>query len=194
MATGLTDPARQVTAAVRPVLSALARGTSGVTADDVDDLVSHVVEKVLRRVAAGAEIHDLAAYSKQAARYAFYDHVEQRGAGELAPRDHPADGQGGDPWIERVAQRILSDSPSNQVIAREDARRHQANILWAFQQLTVAERSILLLRHEDGLDGEEIAELLGYRNAAVVDSLASRARTKLRRYLSLTLQGWVDGR
>ena len=194
MASGLTDPARQVTAAVRPVLSALARGTPGVNADDVDDLVSQVVEKVLCRLAAGAEIHDLGPYSKQAARHIFYDHVGQRGGGELAPSERAADVQGGDPWIERVAQRILSDSPSDQVIAREDARRHQANILWAFQHLSVEERSILFLRHDDGLDGEEIAELLAYRNAAVVDSLASRARTKLRRYLSPTLQGWVDGR
>lgn len=37
--------------------------------------------------------------------------------------------------------------------------------------------------------------LLGYKNAAVVaDTLASRARTKLRRHLSPSLLGWALGR
>jgi RNA polymerase sigma factor (sigma-70 family) len=194
VATGLTDPALQVRQAVRPVLLALARGTPEINADDVEDLVSHVVERVLLRLVAGAKIEDLAAYSKKAARHAFYDRVGQRGVDDLAPKEDAAQGEGGVPWLERVAHRALSASPSDQLIAREDALRHKERITWAFQQLSVAERSILFLRHEECLDGEKIAELLGYKSAAVVDSLASRARTKLQRYLSPSLLGWALGR
>ncbi len=192
MATGLTDPAGQVIRAARPVLSALARGTPAVNVDDVDDLVSHVVEKVLRRLAREPKIEDLAAYSKRTARNAFYDHVGRRGADDLlAPTDDAANGQGIDPWT--VVHIVSSASTSEQVIAREDALRHSEHITWALQQLSVAERSVLLLRHEQGLDGEEIAELLGYKSAAVVDSTATRARTKLQGYLSPSLLGWALG-
>ena len=192
MATGLTDPARQVSRAARPVLSALAGGTPAVKADDVDDLLSIVVEKVLRRLGREPAIEDLAAYSKKTARNAFNDHVRRRSADDvLASRDDAADGQGIGPWT--VAHLVSAASPSDQVIAREDALRHSQRITWALQQLSVAERSVLFLRHEQGLDGEEIAELLGYKSAAVVDSTATRARTKLQRYLSPSLVGWALG-
>lgn len=189
MATGLTEPSERILQAVRPVLSALAQGTPSINADDVEDLTNHVVEKVLRRLGAGAQIRDLEVYAKQAARHAFYDQVEQRGALiELEPKHDSAEGQWSS-WLEQVAPLGLAASPSEQLIAGEDALRHQEAVIWALQQLSSAERSILVLRHSEGLDGKEIAEQLGYKSAAVVDTTAARARTKLERHLSPSLLG-----
>lgn len=193
MATGLTDPARQVREAARPVLATLARGSRQINADDVDELESQVVVKVLARLAGGGEIEYLDRYSKQVACNAFYDRVRRRRVVEvLETKQGSDDAHDAVPWLERMAE-AASASPSDQVIRREDARRHREHIAWALDQLTVAERSILLLRHDKGLDGRQIAELLGYKDARVVDTLAARARSRLMQYLSPSLQAWVKG-
>lgn len=195
MVTGLTDRARLIEQAVRPVVTALANGTPGVNQADVDDLVSEVTENVLRRVRAGAEIRDLGRYAKQAARYAFYGHVRRRRAAALLePQRGPGERASYDDWLDRIAGVVVSGSPSAQVIGAEDAARHRERITWALGQLSAAELSILMLRHRDGLSGKEIAEILGYKNAAVVDTMAARARSKLADHLSPSLENWALGR
>lgn len=98
----------RVAGAARPVLAAMARGTPKVTLEDVDDLTSVVVVKVLDQLAQGKVIDDLEMYAKAVARNAFYGHVRRRGVNlTLAPAGGP-DATDDTDWLEGMGRALGS--------------------------------------------------------------------------------------
>jgi len=80
-------------------------------------------------------------------------------------------------------------TPSSLVAESDDRRRHAPLILEAWESLTAAERAVLELRFVEGRPSAEVAEALGYKSAAVVDTTVSRARRKLVDRLPPSLMG-----
>ena len=150
-----------------------------------------MLEKVLRRLRDGRRIDDLAAYSKQTARNVFNDWPRSKGREqEHTHRDADRDGSS-----TRLAEHLAtaSRSPSSRVIQRDDQRRHAPMIRQALADLAASERCVLHLRFVEGRSSAEVADLLGYKSPAVVDTIVSRARKKLRDQISPSLIGIVIG-
>ncbi len=96
------------------------------------------------------------------------------------------------PVIDRVVDR-LGRTPSS-LVADDDDRRRQAPLIQAaWKSLTGVERAVLELRFVQGKPSSEVARLLGYRSAAVVDTTASRARKKLASRLPPSLMAPLIG-
>ena len=98
-------------------------------------------------------------------------------------------------------QRVLAESlataslsPSSRAIQRDDQRRHAPMIRRAFANLAPSERCVLQLRFDEGRSSAEVADLLGYKSPAVVDTIVSRARKKLDDQLSPSLRFLARGR
>lgn len=165
-------------AAAEPVLLALAAGNPA-DLQQVPDLLSRVTERLLALDQAGRPIADVERYAKQAARNAFRDSLRARrrqrvvGPGAGSPSESAA------PLVERLVDRAAR-TPASLVADDDERRRHAPQIKAAWEALTPTERAVLGLRHVEGRTAVEVAAVLGYRSAAVVDSTASRARRRLR--------------
>ena len=191
MTSGLTGAARTIQQAAEPVLRAMARGDPYERAE-VPDLLNTVLEKVLRRLRDGRRIDDLAAYSKQTARNVFNDWARTKDREqEHTHRDADRDGSS-TPLAEHLATASLS--PSSRVIQRDDQRRHAPMIRQALANLAPTERCVLHLRFVEGRTSAEVADLLGYKSPAVVDTIVSRARKKIDDQLSPSLRFLARGR
>ena len=64
----------------------------------------------------------------------------------------------------------------------------------ALANLAPSERCVLQLRVVEGRSSAEVADLLGYKSPAVVDTIASRARKKLGHELPWSLMCPILGR
>lgn len=107
------------------------------------------------------------------------------GWGRVSRLDRP------DLWVIRVATRIaidgwrrrrretgLEDQPSPET----NAEIQRLWVRWGLEQLTPAERVLLILRHRDGLSVEEVAALQG-KSPITIAIYLKRARRRLRALL-----------
>ncbi len=186
-----TEQALEVREAAEPVLRALA-GSDAVAQAEVPDLLGTVTVRVLARLRPGHDIENVAAYAKQTARNVFKDWLRsKRHHGRHIHRDANRDSSS-TPLTEHLYNRA-SLTPSSLAALHDDQRRHAPMIEAALASLTATERAVLGLRFGDGRSSAEAAEILGYRSAAVVDTMVARARRKLRDRLPQSLMGPILG-
>ena len=170
----LDDKLQAAQAAAQRVLNALAIGQGDAKAS-LADMEAAVLERVFRKLQAGEEIHDVKAYAKQVARRIYVDWHRQRARDKrYKPVDPPL------------------MTPASLVVQNDDQRRHAADIQRALAGLSALDQAVVQLRDE-GSSSAEIAELLGYKSAAVVDTKLSRIRRRLEHELPMSLVGpWLD--
>jgi RNA polymerase sigma factor (sigma-70 family) len=177
-------PVELIYEAATPVLRALTRNDP-YGRDELEDLLATVTAKVLGRLNQGPPVEDVARYAKQVARNTFNDWLRHRQRHPETPWPNRSDG-------EPVSFRAQQSSPSSVVARRDDQRRHAAAIRDGLDALSGTEREVLRLRYEEGRSAADVAKQLGYKNAAVVDTVAARARKKLADGLPPSLIDKVD--
>ena len=170
-------PVERIQEAATPVLLALTRGDAHAR-DQLEDLLSTVTAKVLGRLTREPPVEDLEHYVKQVARNAFNDWLRHK---QRHPEDLLSDGS-----LSNNNQ-LPQTTPSSLAVRRDDQRRHAAAIREVMERLSGAEQAVLRLRYGDGLSAAEVAAQLGYKSAAVVDTIAARARKKLAERLPQSL-------
>ena len=121
------------------------------------DLVQTVLLKLYRHWSRVAAIEQPDSYVRRMLTNAYLDQRRRRSSGEI-PTDQPPDQLIGD-----IAARVVD---------RDELRR-------ALDQLTPQQRTVLVLRHVEGLGDDAIAELLGC-SAGTVRSHAARGRERFR--------------
>lgn len=96
---------------------------------------------------------------------------EKSGVGSIAPKNHPNKGYGRSDWAEQTREL----GPTQRV--QQEERRHLVGA--ALAALPAEQRAILVLRDVQGLDYEQIGEVLSL-NVGTVKSRLFRARVALR--------------
>jgi RNA polymerase sigma-70 factor (ECF subfamily) len=144
-------------------------------ASTVDDVFQEVSLKVLRRLDSVRDLGAVRGWLFQLARNACLDYLR---------REDRRQGLSNDVLNERVAGGDLGRNPGEQFLSRE----RLTAVRRALERLPASQREVLLLRVDDGLDHEAIAERLKISRQAVEVRLC-RGRSALKDQLDDILRG-----
>ena len=172
--------------AAEPVLRALAGGDP-VDLDELAGLLDEVAAKVLQHIESDRGVDDVPQYAKQVARTTFIDWLRSK----KRHRAHMQLPAHRDPLTSELTEELYSRTemtPSSLVVHADDQRRHRPMIKAALDTLTQRERDVLHLRFVAHKPPTEVAELLGYKSAASVNSTVDRIRDKILAELSPSLR------
>lgn len=128
--------------------------------NDAEDAVQHAFLEFVRARPNLHEIRSIEAWLFKSVRFTCLDEVRRRGRRPEAPTDQLPEVPSFDPVLGSVDPELES----------------------AIAQLTDEQVHVIHLKHVEGYDGDEIAEIMGSSRAAVY-AMASRAESRLKKLL-----------